>query len=338
MGKSRTLSAQFYNALQSINLADRQDKRDSAYASMTGENIENTTKKDFKDAGISSCFVFSYRSMSNTLDISKQFAKYLKMEYNITKANKITPAHAHAFLDFKASQGASDRTLLAYRSALVKINTAIMSTYHCRGFCRGQDNIKNYVIHHPQSIPRRLSNEQIEQVINAYGGKYRDAMLLQCFLGMRVNEVKNININDFIIGAGSRVKTLKQGVIYTANSVYIHNGTKGGLPRYVPFGVHRDAIISIIEKYQAQGISKPFEKLERHDYNKLIKRVSDRLGFGPVGSSHEFRKYYASMLYNSLVVPSMGQRERLQVARYVVNLLGHGKARDDLIRTYIGVI
>ena len=58
----------------------------------------------------------------------EKLIQYLK-ENGITKANKITPTLALGFLEQKAQQGASSRTLLCYKSALIKIDNAIKMLY-----------------------------------------------------------------------------------------------------------------------------------------------------------------------------------------------------------------
>ena len=91
--------------------------------------------------------------MQNICSISKDFANFCK-EQGINKANKIKPQIAKQFLEYKQSMGLSDRTLKTYKMALEKINIAIVDTYNCKGFCRGEDNIKNFHIATPQIIDR----------------------------------------------------------------------------------------------------------------------------------------------------------------------------------------
>ena len=159
-----TLQAQFYYALQTINLSNDMDLRKEIFFNSTGVEKYQPTKRDFKKYGIASGYVFSFCSMQNVLSISKDFAKYCR-ENNITKANKITPSIALGFLEKKASEGASVRTLLAYKSALIKIDTAIKNAFNCKGFCRTENNIKNFVIGKPETIERRLTNNQVEQIL-----------------------------------------------------------------------------------------------------------------------------------------------------------------------------
>ena len=335
MSKNRTLSSQFYYALQNINLADNLEKRENIFSEETGKNKNHPTKRDFKQFGISGKYIFSFSSMQNVLSISRDFAKYLK-ENGITKANKITPTLALGFLEQKAQQGASSRTLLCYKSALIKINNAIQITFNCKGFCRTENNIKNFVISKPETIERRLTNEQIKQILE-YKTKYSAAFNFQSDFGLRINELKNISISDFHFGNDKFVKMLKQGLVNTSNSLYIHNGTKGGLDRFVRIPTDKiEKYKSFVLECRAKGIEKPFKNIDRHNYNKAIKNISSNLGFGKVGSSHEFRKFYASEKYQSLVKPEMTKSERLKIALKIIRDLGHGRCRQDLIKTYIG--
>lgn len=335
LSKNRTLSSQFYYALQNINLADNLEKRKNIFSEETGIEKFHPTKRDFKQSGISGKYIFSFTSMQNVLSISRDFAKYLK-ENGITKANKITPTLALGFLEQKAQQGASSRTLLCYKSALIKINNAIQITFNCKGFCRTENNIKNFVIAKPETIERRLTNEQIKQILE-YKTKYSRAFQCQSDFGLRFQELKELSTNDFFFGSGKFVRMLKQGVVNTSNSLYLHNGTKGGLDRYVKIPTDKIEIYkSFILECREKGIEKPFKNLDRHNYNRAIKNISSNLGFGKVGSSHEFRKFYASEKYQSLVKPEMTKSERLKIALKIIRDLGHGRCRQDLIKTYIG--
>ena len=335
MAKNRTLQAQFYYALQTINLSNDMDLRKEIFFNSTGVEKYQPTKRDFKKYGIASGYVFSFCSMQNVLSISKDFAKYCR-ENNITKANKITPSLALGFLEKKASEGASVRTLLAYKSALIKIDTAIKSAFNCKGFCRTENNIKNFVIGKPETIERRLTNNQVEQILQQKS-KYAFCFSLQCDYGLRVNELKNLSISDFLFDSEKFVKMVKQGVVNTSNTLHIHSGTKGGLDRYVRIPTDKIEYYKNFVAYcKENNIEKPFKKLDRHNYNRAIKTISNKLGFGKVGSSHEFRKYYASMRYQNSVLPGMTKTEKLKIALKIIKDLGHGRCRSDLIKTYIG--
>lgn len=335
MSKKRTLQNQFYFALQNINLTDI-EKRENVFQDLTGRPGEGVTKKDFKKEGISSKFVFSFSSMQNICSISKDFANYLQM-HGITKANKITPSLARGFLNYKALQGASSRTLLSYKSALIKINNAITQTYSCKGFCRGEDNIKSFVVAKPTPIERRLTNNQVDQILQSYKGKYALPFMLQADYGLRINEIRNLSIYDFQFSRGETVQTIKQGLVNTTLTLHIHKGTKGGLERFVPIPLEKVADYwQIVSNLESKGIEKPFKYIDRSNYDKAIKNIAYKLGFGKVGSSHEFRKYFASSMYQKNLHEGMTMKEKKYLARDIVSLLGHGKCRDDLVKTYIG--
>lgn len=335
MAKNRTMQAQFYYALQSINLSNDLELRKEIFFKSTGVEKYQPTKRDFKKYGIASGYVFSFCSMQSVLSISKDFAKYCR-ENNITKATKITPATAVGFLEKKATEGASVRTLLAYKSALIKIDNAIKNAFNCKGFCRTENNVKNFVIGKPEPIERRLTNNQVEQILQQKT-KYSLCMSFQCDFGLRVNELKNISISDFHFEGGKFVKMIKQGTVNTSNTLYVHCGTKGGLDRFVRIPTEKiEQYKNFVSYCKENNIEKPFKKLDRHNYNRAIKTISNKLGFGSIGSSHEFRKYYASMRYQNSVLPGMTKTEKLKIALRIIKDLGHGRCRQDLIKTYIG--
>ena len=331
------LQRQLFQSIQSINLIDDKEKRDSIFQDLTGIEKTDTKKIDFKKHGISSNFIFSYSAVKNLCSFSKDFAKFLQNR-GVAKVWKITPQLAKSFLDYKKQNGASDRTLITYKNQLIKIDIAIKNNFHCRGFCRGEDNIKNYQIEKPQPIDRRLSNEQIKEVLDNYRGVFYIPMLLQSDFGLRVDEVKNISINDFNFNQGQKfVKNVKQGWVNSFSCIHLINGTKGGLDRYIPIPADKiEQYKKIIDRFRQQGIEKPFQKLDRQNYNKAIKNIAFKCGFGKVGSSHEFRKYWASTTYQASINENMTEKEKKEVARKIISQLGHGRRRDDLIRIYIG--
>lgn len=323
------LQGQLYFALQNINLSNDTEKRDAVYSRISGEEKENTTKKDFKEMGVSSGYIFSFSSMQNICSISKDFANFCK-EQGINKANKIKPQIARQFLEYKQSMGLSDRTLKTYKMALEKINIAIVDTYNCKGFCRGDDNIKNFHIATPQTIERRLTNTQVEQIIEN-ARKYKDVYKVSSMLGLRCDEIKHLRASDFNFGNGAVVEHIKQGRIDTTDTVHICKGTKGGLDRYVKIRAEDKEYLQ-----RVFSVEKPFAWVERTTENKNIKSIAEKLGFGKVGSSHEFRKYWASTEYARRIDDTMTRSEKKEIAREIVSMLGHGRARDDLIKIYIG--
>ena len=332
---SKSLNNQIYQSLQSINLIDDREKRDAIFKEKTDIDKENTTKRDFKKEGLSSQYIFSYSSMQNVCNVGKDFANFLQSQ-GITKVWKITPQLARQFLDLKASQGATPNTLLSYRANLIKINHAITEKFDCRGFCRGDANIQNYEIARPEKIDRRLDNNQIRQILQEYNGKYALAFKIQADFGLRFNEIKNLSLSDFTIGPGREIETVKQGIVNTSNTVFIHSGTKGGLSRCVSIPESKiTEYRAILEQLQG-GKNHPFAFLDKGNYNRAIKNIADSLGFGKVGSSHEFRKFYASTEYARRIDDTMTRSEKKEIAREIVSMLGHGRARDDLIKIYIG--
>lgn len=337
MAKNRTIDAQFYFAMQSINLCDDMEKRKEIFENETGNvSGEKIGKRDFKREGLSQKFIFSHTTMKNYLSICRDFAKYCKIE-GINKANKITPQIAKNFLESKATEGVSDRTLKTYKNALIKLNEAITSTYNCRGFCRGDDNIKNFVIATPEAIDRRLTNSQIDTILENYKGKFSAAFQLQADFGLRFNEIVNLNIADFNFGRGDVVDTVKQGQVDTSCTLHIHKGTKGGLERFVNIPLDKLPYYrEMVSQWQNKGLFMPFKDYHKECYNRAIKNQAEKNNFGRCGSSHEFRKYWASTEYQSRIDDTMTRAEKKEIAREIVSQLGHGKARDDLIKIYIG--
>lgn len=337
MGKG--LYAQFFNSMQTINMCNDTEKRTDTYNSITGESKESTNKKDFKNLGISDQYIFSRNTLKNYLSISKDFSKFLKSEYGINRVYDIKPEMALNFLQQKQENGSSAKTLQTYKLALVKLNIAVEKTYKCKGYCWGKNNIiDQFKVEKPQTTERRLDNEKITQILENYKGKYSLVMKIQADLGLRVNEVKNLDIDSFNFTERGTASTRHQQNIETLNTVHLTKGTKGGLERYVP--IPQDKVQEyreIIDQFRAEGQIKPFKDLDRSNYDKAIKRQAEKLGFGSLGSSHEFRKFYASMRYETETQNLNSEKEKREIAKNIVRDLGHSRERNDLIHIYIGI-
>ena len=70
MGKIKTLGFQIYSALQEINLQDA-GKRTEVFNKINNTDFDYVGKREFKERGQSTEFIFSRRTSENTVEKSK---------------------------------------------------------------------------------------------------------------------------------------------------------------------------------------------------------------------------------------------------------------------------
>lgn len=79
-------------------------------------------KHSAKAAGAMEGKIFSYSSRGTTLDLVENFSKFMKENYpDCNRSWKLTPDHAKAFLEKKAAEGCTQKTLDDYRDRLGKV-------------------------------------------------------------------------------------------------------------------------------------------------------------------------------------------------------------------------
>lgn len=111
MGKVKTLGYQIYSSLQEINLQDS-NKRTEIFNNLNNTDYTHVGKKEFKERGQTTGFIFSRRTAENTVEKAKTFSRFLKENYNIKYVKEITPEMAKAFLDSR--NATSQKTISSY--------------------------------------------------------------------------------------------------------------------------------------------------------------------------------------------------------------------------------
>ena len=166
-----------------------------------------------------------------------------------------------------------------------KTNSRIVKIEHLRTFFNYLHTIKNTIFTEPfkkintdkkieQKLPNYLSLEEARKVINIYANstdmiEIRDNAILHLFLnsGLRLSELKNLNINDLdlkynkfsIIGKGNKERT-----------GYINDITRKALDKYLEIRDLFNPKVNtlFVSKYGLKMCSTSIEKIVKRAYKK----------------------------------------------------------------------
>lgn len=317
MGKIKTLGFQIYSALQEINLQDA-DKRTDIYNQLNNTNFNYVGKKEFKEIGQTTEFIFSRRTAENTVEKSKTFSKFLKENYNIKYVKEITPEMAKAFLDSR--KATTQKTISSYKNMLYKVNVAIQLKFGCPGFYN--DDIKNYKLENSEKTTskRLYTDSQIKQILTV-DSKYSNELKFMSVVGCRIHELCNIKVKDV---------DLKNMTVYIEG--------KGGRPSNRPILPQEINFIKslIKDKDKEERLFKVSlnEKKVREQVGSEIRKITKELNLPISSKCHEFRKY-AAQQYFKYLVDVCGYSVKNAEEKTVSEFLSHGKNREDLKKIYL---
>lgn len=171
-----------YQFLQAINNSFREnmDKH-----SDKANGIRNTDK------------IYSYSSRSNLIDLSANFANYMRVTYpEVHKVSEIQTEHIQSFLNSK-TENCSQSTLNQYSALFRKIEKCVNAKYHCDvnyscavipASCKnGGGKIRNFM----------LSQNDFETLIKSTSNQnLKKALILSYHFGLRAAECAKLKFED----------------------------------------------------------------------------------------------------------------------------------------------
>ena len=317
MGKTKSLGYQIYSALQEINLQDP-NKRTEVFNKLNNTDFCYVGKREFKERGQSTEFIFSRRTAENTVEKSKTFAKFLKENYNIKYVKEITPEMAKAFLDSR--NATTQKTISAYKNMLYKVNVGIQLKFNCLGFYNKE--IDNYKLKESEKTnsKRLYTDSQIRQIL-IVDSKFKNEIKFMSVLGCRVHElcnirVKDVNLKDLtvhIVGKGGRVSD------------------RPILPTEISF---MKSLINGKDSYSKVFNVPENEKKTRQQIGSEIRRITKELNLPISSKCHELRKF-AAQNYFKYLVNNCGYSVKDAEEKTISKLLSHGANREDLKKIYL---
>lgn len=302
MSKNRNLKYQFLHAIEK-NFKEGVDKH-----SDKKNNIRATGK------------IYSYSDRKNLIDLSSNFANWMKNSYPDVKLIKdIQSHHIQEFLNNKA-QDCSAATLKNYVSRFKKLEKQANDTYNTK---LKFDVVAPAGRNESQKIrTASMTSSDYKKLESSYKNEYdngRIAINLAARSGLRVSEVAKLKGSDI---------NLKEKYIHIADS-------KGKRSRDIPIQEKDISYYTELKNHIGDGRCCPIQQesilksVNRHMISSGIKENYQETAI------HSIRKMYAQNSFDAL--RDQGKSITQAWSQVSVNL-GHGANRPELMKTYISNI
>lgn len=294
MGKIRNLKYQFKNAIEQH---------------FTEGMEKHSMKKNHQMQGNK---IFSYADRKNLIDLSSNFANYMKVYHSEIKLVKdVTSNHIQEFLNSKTNE-CSQETLEQYQSRFRKLEKLVSDTY------------KTSVDYHSAITPLSIKNG---------GGKIRNFMLSDNDYNTLLNTT-NYNLKKALILSKefgcrcSEISKLKFSDIQETGIVIIDS--KGKRSRFIPAETeHQKNVLKQFQQGQ-QGRICPVQSASlQQAFNRECKRKGINISNG---AFHTLRKNFATSKYKEYRSQGLSIQQSLDK---VSNRLGHNQGRNKLLKQYI---
>ncbi|MDD6400372.1 MAG: site-specific integrase [Lachnospiraceae bacterium] len=304
MGRNRNMFQQLNNALTQ-NFQERIDKH--------SDKKENGTEMSEK--------IYSYSSLNNLRDFSRNFSNYMKENFpDIKRLDQVRSNHIQDFLNTKNSEGCSQNTLDTYKNNFNKLQEVVNETYKSVNWDFKQDVVTP--TSQKQFDPNRgagnaISKEDYQQILN-YCMENRsgsgDAILAQDALGVRVNELSELKVKDLDF----------------ANNKINFTNTKGGKPMQRDMNNKLKELLQ--ERCEGKSLGDKVFGVSDAAINKQLSRIEDKLGMKR-HSNHDIRRMIAQQKYDDLRNAGCSKQKALdEVSKW----LNHGRNRNTMIaKSYI---
>ena len=256
--------------------------------------------------------IYSYSSRSNLIDLSANFANYMRENYpEIHKVNEVQTKHIQGFLNSK-TENCSQSTLNQYSAQFRKLEKCVNAKYHCD------------VDYGSAVVPASCKNG---------GGKIRNVMLSQNDFKTLIKSTSNQNLKKaltlsyhFGLRASECAKLKFEDIKHNGISII---DSKGKRSRFIPAETEkqRQILEQIKEKENGRIFTIQHQSLEQAFRRELKKN-------GIViqnGAFHTCRKAYATQKYKEY---RDGLSVKEAMSKVSINL-GHGASRFELMKEYI---
>lgn len=283
------------------------------------ENLDKHSIKTREGHGMGEK-VYSYNEKYRLKDISKALTNFFKEQnINIREIKDIKPEHIQSFLNSRKENGCTQNTLNSYASSIYKIQNIVNKTYKsCNVDWRNNvaiptANQKQAVNRGAESVISRKDYNRLLEYSERNKSQSGYAIQLQDFLGVRVNEVANIKLNNI---------DLQQRTINIVG--------KGGkeITREIPQNK-----VGLVQEVINQHYSKDkLFSIKNDSINRYLYRVQDKLGMEK-HSNHDIRRLIAQEHYDSFRQQGYSIKDSVKMTS---EWLAHGPNREDLlVQSYI---
>lgn len=268
-------------------------------------------KHSLKSQGKDNSKIYSYSDRKNLIDLSSNFANWLKINYpEIKQLYEINSSHIQEFLSSKTSD-CSQKTLEQYQSRFRKLEVLANSTYNI--------NVNYHNVVTPLSSRNggskirnaMLSTDNYNKLLKTTNANFRKALTLSFHFGLRAAECAKLRYEDI-----------------SENGIKIID-SKGKRNRFIP--VENKQQKKIIEDFlnkKGRVVSVQVGSLQQA-FNREKKKQGV---FITNGDFHTARKAFATNKFQEY--RKQGQSVQ-QALNNVSHRLGHGNNRNDLMKQYI---
>lgn len=272
---------------------------------------EGMDKHSLKAQGKNNGKIYSYSDRKNLIDLSSNFANWLKINHpEIKQIKNIGSNHIQEFLNTKIDI-CSQKTLEQYQSRFRKLEVLAISTYHIDidyhsavtplSNRNGGGKVRNTM----------LSVSDYNKLLNTTNSNFRKALVLSYHFGLRCAECAKLRYEDI---SSKGIKIID---------------SKGKRNRFIP--VENKQQKKIIEDFlNKKGRVAP---VQVGSLQQAFNREKKKQGvFITNGDFHTARKAFATNKFQEY--RKQGQSVQLALNN-VSHRLGHGNNRNNLMKQYI---
>lgn len=293
MGKTRNIKYQFKHCID-FNFKEGMDK--------------HSIKKNGKD----NSKIYSYSDRKNLIDLSANFANWIKENHaEIKQLKDINSMHIQEFLNEKANS-CSRKSLQEYQSHFRKLESLCNNTYNTNvdfhstvtpiSAKNGGGKIRNIM----------CSDAQYQMLLKTKNSNLKSALVLSKNFGLRASECSKLQYRD-----------IKEDGIYIADS-------KGKKSRFVKAENKEQQDILQQFRGKKQGRICPIQTGSlQQAFNRECKKQGIHF---QNGAFHTLRKNFATAKYKEYREKGETVQQALDSVSHV---LGHGSKRNELMKQYI---
>lgn len=288
----------------------------------------HSIKRNPAERGTEGTRTVSYSDRKNLIDISANFANWMKENYSDIKELKdINSNHVQKFLDEKAKTCTSE-TIGQYQSKFAKLEKLVNNTYTNANVSYTSTVTPVSANNTEKMRCKTMTDSDFNKLNNYASNNCRSdncakALNLGYHAGLRVSEVTKLQQRDIKINSDGSV------TVHIANS-------KGARDRDVHI-TNKDSV-QVLTNIR-NSVENPYDRIvpiQHESINKAINRAMDKCNMQEYKehktSVHSLRKAFAQREYDKYKEEGL---EPKQAWDKVSEELGHGKNRDDLYKTYI---
>ena len=290
MSKNRNLKYQFLNAIEK-NFREGVNK--------------HSLKKEHSKKGNE---IFSYSQRKNLIDLSSNFANYMKENHSEVKFVKdVNKEHIQEFLNSKR-EVCSQATLDNYQAQFNKLESVVNYTYNTNV---DYHSIKTISIKNGGGKIRNdmLSKQDYNKLMQSTNTNFTNALSLSYNFGLRASECAKVQGKDF-----------RNDGLHIVDS-------KGKRSRIIPY-----------EDKQQIALKEKFENMQRicncrtQSLQQAFNRAKQSLGINSKSDFHASRKAYATNKFKEYREQGEDVQQSLD---HVSKNLGHNENRNKLMQAYI---